>query len=76
MIKTTMANHINKGVPGVREHGNLGGHPGSRSVIRTTMKKTGGRADNFVKKTANCKTISGGPGTKFVDMGSGKGKQA
>ena len=39
----------------------------SRSVIRTTMKKTGGKADRFVYKGRGCGHIQGSPGTAMLD---------
>ena len=67
MIKTTMS-HKSGRTPSVMAK-NIPGNPSSKSVIRTTMSKPSCKADGFVYKTKSCKTISGGPGTKFVDSG-------
>ena len=44
-------------------------HPSSQSVITTTMKKTGGKKDNFRTIKRECKDFNGSPGTEFVDSG-------
>ena len=46
---------------------NIPGQPSSQNVIRTSVKKTGGRADGFVYHKSGCKDIKGGPGTSFID---------
>ena len=65
MIKTTMA-HKSGRAPSTMAH-NSPGHPSPKSVIKTTMAKTGGRADQFVGKMGSCGSMRGGPGTKAID---------
>lgn len=64
-MKTTMA-HKSGRTPGVMAK-NITGYPGSRNVIRTTVKKTGGAQDKFVYRKSGCGGITGGPGTKAID---------
>lgn len=46
---------------------NIPGQLTSRNVIRTTVSKSGGRADKFVYHKSGCKDIKGSPGTSFID---------
>jgi len=58
MIRTTMTNSINKGVPSTREHGNIQGKVGSRNVIRTNVSKPGCQSDGFVAHKGSSRPIT------------------